>query len=285
MRNPFSKIEVLERAEPLGRMAAPLRTGIRALPLGRVRDVLRGRWLGHPMHPALVQLPIGSWTSAALLDLRGGHDRSARLLVAVGLTTAVPAALAGAVDFADQRVEQERVGVVHASANVAALALYGASLAARNAGRGGRLLGFAGLTAVTFGGILGGHLAHRQGAGVNHGEDVPYLVDPGWHAVGGPEEFPPGEMVRRTVGDVPVLLLRDSNGTGAVYALADRCCHQAGDLSEGELVDGCVVCPWHGSTFRLADGACVSGPATASQPAFEVRLNDGLVEVRLPDAH
>jgi nitrite reductase/ring-hydroxylating ferredoxin subunit len=79
--------------------------------------------------------------------------------------------------------------------------------------------------------------------------------------------------------------MREEKGVGEVYALADRCCHQSGPLSDGEFVDGCIVCPWHGSTFRLTDGMCVAGPATAPQPTFDVRLNDGLVEVRLSDAH
>ncbi|TVL91133.1 Rieske (2Fe-2S) protein [Streptomyces sp. SAJ15] len=282
--NPLSTIDAIEDAEVLDRVASPLRAGVRALPLGRARELLRGRWQGHPLHPTLVQAPIGSWTSAALLDLTRGNERAARLLIAVGLVTAAPAAVAGATDFADQFPEQERVGVVHAAANTTAIVLYTASLIVRLRGGRGRLLGFAGLAAATAGGFLGGHLTFRQAAGVNHSEAVPHLVDAGWHAVGGPEEFPRGRMVRRMVGEVPVLIVRDAEGTGELHALADRCSHLSGPLSEGEVVDGCVVCPWHGSTFRLADGTCVAGPATAPQPSFEVRLNDGLVEVRLPQA-
>ncbi|MEG3626555.1 Rieske (2Fe-2S) protein [Streptomyces poriticola] len=284
MRNPLSKIEALENARALDRVATPYREFVHALPLGRARDVLHGRWQGHPLHPALVQLPIGSWTSAALLDLTRGNERAARLLVAVGLAGALPAALSGAVDSADQLPEQERVGVVHAAANATAVALYAASLAVRCRGGSGRMLGFAGLTVATAGGFLGGHLAYRQAAGVNHSEAVPHLIGAGWHAVGAPEEFPRGRAVRRLVGEVPVLLMRDAQGVGEVHALADRCAHLSGPLSEGEFSDGCVTCPWHGSTFRLTDGACVAGPSTAPQPSFEVRLNDGLVEVRLPGA-
>ncbi len=228
-----------------------------------------------------MQAPIGAWTSAALLDLSRGNERAARLLVAAGLATAAPAALAGAVDFADQFPEQERVGVVHAAANTTAVACYAASLVVRSRGRSGRVLGFAGLTAATVGGFLGCYMAHRQAAGVNHGQAVRHLIDAGWPPVGDPEEFPRGSVVRRMVGEVPVLLVRDSEGTGEVHALADRCAHLSGPLSEGEISDGCVICPWHGSTFRLADGACVAGPATAPQPSFDVRLNDGLVEIRL----
>jgi nitrite reductase/ring-hydroxylating ferredoxin subunit len=44
---------------------------------------------------------------------------------------------------------------------------------------------------------------------------------------------------------------------------------------------GFWTCPWHGSTYRLSDGAVVHGPATARQPAFETRIADaGIVQVR-----
>ena len=55
-------------------------------------------------------------------------------------------------------------------------------------------------------------------------------------------------------------------------------------LSDGELTDGCLTCPWHGSVFRVADGAVVRGPATAPQPAFEVCEADGMIQVCLPGA-
>jgi nitrite reductase/ring-hydroxylating ferredoxin subunit len=85
--------------------------------------------------------------------------------------------------------------------------------------------------------------------------------------------------VRRVVDDVPVLLVREAGGT--IHALAERCSHLAGPLSEGSVADGCVTCPWHGSVFRLSDGWNVRGPATAPQPAFDAREVDGHVEIRL----
>ncbi|MET7732119.1 Rieske 2Fe-2S domain-containing protein [Streptomyces sp. NPDC005402] len=258
-----------------------LRTGIQSLPLGRGRDVLHGKWLGHPVHPLLVQVPIGSWLSAAVLDLRKGRPREAGLLVGVGLAAAVPAALTGAVDWAELQRPQMRVGLVHAVSNTAAVGLYTASLACRVTGRtrAGRALGFLGLMAVGTGGMLGGHLAYRQAAGANHAEAVPHIVTEGWHRIGAVDDFPPGLPVRRSVDDVPVMVLRQTDGT--IHALADRCSHLAGPLSEGTVSDGCVRCPWHGSVFRLSDGLNVRGPATAPQPAFDTRVTEDQVEVRL----
>ncbi|MGW8702981.1 Rieske 2Fe-2S domain-containing protein [Streptomyces eurythermus] len=258
-----------------------LSRGVRALPLRGGRDLLHGRWLGHPVHPLLVQVPVGSWLSAAVLDLRPGRAREAGSLITVGLAAAAPAALAGAVDWADLHRRQQRVGLVHALANTAAVGLYAASLACRVKGRtkAGRGLGFLGLTAVATGGLLGGHLAYRQAAGANHAEEVPQVVPAGWHRIGSVAEFPAGRTARRTVDDVPVLVVREADGD--FYALAERCSHLAGPLSEGTLEDGCVRCPWHGSVFRLADGWNVQGPATSPQPVFDTRVVDGHLEVRL----
>lgn len=274
-------LDRLEREPRADAFIDLLGKGVRALPLGRGRDALHGTWLGHPLHPPMVQLPIGSWLSAAILDLRPGRSREAGLLVGVGLAAAAPAALAGAVDWAELHRQQQRVGLVHATANLAAVGLYTASLVQRVRGRTGRgrTYGFLGMAAVGVGGVLGGHLAYRQASGANHAEEVPHLITQGWHRIGPLDGFPAGELVRRTVDDVPLVVVRESDGT--IHALAERCSHLAGPLSEGTLADGCVQCPWHGSVFRLSDGWNIHGPATAPQPAFDTRIADGQVEVRL----
>ncbi|MEU2427722.1 Rieske (2Fe-2S) protein [Streptomyces sp. NPDC007851] len=274
-------LDRLEREPRADAVIEAVRKGVRALPLGDGRDLLHGRWLGHPVHPLMVQVPIGSWLSAAVLDLYPGRSREAGLLVGVGLAAAAPAALAGWVDWAELHRRQQRVGLAHAVMNVTAVGLYTASLTSRVKGRGaaGRVYGFLGLTAVAAGGMLGGHLAYRQASGANHAEEVPYVVTQGWHRIGAVAEFPADQPVRRSVDDVSVLVVRETGG--AVHALAERCSHLAGPLSEGTVSDGCVQCPWHGSVFRLSDGWNVRGPATAPQPAFDTRIIDGHVEIRL----
>ncbi|MFF4898076.1 Rieske 2Fe-2S domain-containing protein [Streptomyces sp. NPDC001068] len=261
-----------------------MRKAVRVLPLGRLRDVLHGRQLGHPLHPVLVQVPMGAWLSSAVLDLVPGAGRYARVLVGVGTLAALPAALAGWTDWAEQHEQQMRTGLVHAAANAGAVSLFGASFVVR--GRRpmtGRALGFGGLVCAGVGGFVGGHLAYRQSAGANKAEPVPHLVAPGWHRLGPVDAFEPGVPQRLMLGEVPLLIVRDEDGT--VAALADRCSHLSGPLSEGDIAEGCVVCPWHGSVFRLSDGAPVRGPATAPQPSFETRTEaDGILAVRLPDA-
>ncbi|WP_406474036.1 Rieske 2Fe-2S domain-containing protein [Streptomyces platensis] len=273
------------RWEQLDTVIGPVQRVVRGLPLGRFRDVLHGLPIGHPLHPALVQLPMGAWMSAAVLDTVPGTRRGARLLVGVGVLSAVPAAWAGWVDWAEQHEDQMRTGLVHAGSMALAIGLYARSWVHR--GRGstarGKLLGFAGLSAAGAGGLLGGHLAFRQAAGPNKAEPVPHLLEEGWHPVGRVEDFPVGEAVRRELGEVPLLVVRQTGGE--IHVLAGRCSHLSGPLTDGTLADGCVTCPWHGSVFRLSDGANVAGPATAPQPSFRVSVEgDGTVYVQLPGA-
>ncbi|WP_340556018.1 Rieske 2Fe-2S domain-containing protein [Streptomyces sp. GSL17-111] len=279
----MTAVDKVERASALDSTAARLRSWVKGVPLGRARDVLHGRWLGHPVHPMLVQLPVGAWMSAAALDLLPGERRGAGALVGLGLTGAVPAAVAGWVDWAELRPGQQRVGLVHAASTAGAIWLYSGSLAARIAGRHGlgRALGFAGLALVSAGGALGGHLAYRQAVGANHAEGLAARIGSRWHDVGPLADFPVDEPVRRGVDGVPVVVVRRADDR--VYALVEQCSHLGGPLSQGHLTDGCLKCPWHGSVFRLSDGWNVHGPATAAQPAFETRVLDGSVRLRLRD--
>jgi nitrite reductase/ring-hydroxylating ferredoxin subunit/uncharacterized membrane protein len=273
-------ISRLEQDSRLDRVVSAGQRVARLIRPGRIRDALHGVWLGHPLHPMLIQAPVGAWLSASILDFTGGDEQAARRLVTAGLIAAVPAAAAGSVDWSEQHEQQMRVGVVHAAGNIAALSLYGASLMSR-APRLGRVLRLAGLAAVSASGLLGGHISFRLAGGANHAEEVPHLVEPGWHHLMVAADLPEGKPVRRMAGEVPVVAIRSD---GQVHVLADRCSHMSGPLSGGELADGCLTCPWHGSVFNIADGSVARGPATAPQPAFEVRQAGGAIQVCLPGA-
>jgi len=173
-------IDRLEKAAPLDPVVSAGQRVVRLIRPAKVRDALHGVWLGHPLHPVLAQATVGAWVSASVLDFAGGRDDDARLLTAVGVAAAVPTALAGATDWAEQHEQQMRVGVVHAAGNVLALGLYAASLAAPGSRRA-RWLRLGGMATATAAAYLGGHLAYRLAGGVNHAEDVPHLIEPGWH--------------------------------------------------------------------------------------------------------
>ena len=276
----------LEQARGLDHIIGLLSTTVRrVLRPGPVKDALHGVPVGHPAHPPLTDMPMGFWMSAAVLDLVPGGGRTSRTLVAAGLATAVPAVLTGVADWASLHREQQRVGLVHAAGMATASTLYSASLLARWQGRdlAGRAFGFAGLGALLAGGYLGGHLAFRQAAGASHADQVGHLVTLGWHDLCAVEELPDGWPVHRRLGYIGLFVLRVGE---EIHVLADRCSHLAGPLHQGRVVtddnaDVCVICPWHGSTFRVQDGSVVHGPATARQPAFESRVTEaGTVQVR-----
>jgi nitrite reductase/ring-hydroxylating ferredoxin subunit/uncharacterized membrane protein len=263
---------------------------VRALPPSRAVDLLHGVPFGQPAHPALVRLPLGCWTSAVLLDLWGARgrgreaERASATLIAVGVAAALPAAATGLADWSALHTHQQRVGLVHAIAQAGATLLFGGSLLARAAGRdgNGRALAAGGLATATIGAYLGGHLAMRLGAGSSHAEPVGHLAAIGWQDLCPLAELPEGRPARRQLGYLSLLAVRARE---TVYVLSDQCSHLGGPLHQGRLVvsrgSACVVCPWHGSTFRLSDGAVRRGPATATQPAFETRVSDsGLVQVR-----
>jgi nitrite reductase/ring-hydroxylating ferredoxin subunit/uncharacterized membrane protein len=263
----------------------------------RVRDALHGVWLGHPLHPMLAQVPVGAWLSAAVLDSlaavtpdderRAGVQRSAAALVATGLAAVPVTAAAGSADWSDLHPEQQRIGLVHASANVVAASLFTASLVQRRRGRheAGRLLGLLGIGVAAAGAGIGGHLSYHWAAGANHTEQIPYLTPTGWTEIGRLGEFDQRTPHRRLVGETPVVVVRRGS---TVNVLAAACSHLAGPLDEGTVVeddgDDCLVCPWHGSTFVLDDGSVRHGPATSPQPSFEVQVREGVVRARLRPA-
>ncbi|MFC4036448.1 Rieske 2Fe-2S domain-containing protein [Streptomyces polygonati] len=276
----------IEHERLLDSVAVPLAALVhKVVGARRVRNLLSGTALGHPAHPALTHLPIGTWSAAAVLDTVGGRRAApyADLFVALGVLTAVPTALTGLNDWSDTGGEPapRRIGVVHAAANSTALALYTCSLVARCKGKPykGRMLGYAGFGALMAGAYLGGHLAFANAVNVNQTafEDRPL----GWTPVLADAELAEGASRKAAAGETAVLLHRRA---GQVYAVSATCTHMGGPLEEGHVKDGCVTCPWHGSTFDLTDGQVVRGPATAPEPAYETRVREGLIEVRAADS-
>lgn len=173
-RNPFVRVALaVERA---GALDAPARS------VGRLADALvasparraalQGRWLSHALHPLVVMVPLGTWTSVGVLDLVGGRSarEASRTLTGFGIVTAVPSAVTGLAEFADANARDRRTATVHAAANSAGLGLYVGSWLARRRGRHvrGAVLAAGGLAAVSVGGFLGGHLTETRKVGSHH---------------------------------------------------------------------------------------------------------------------
>src|SRR3954464_8448686 len=116
-------LDRLADADTFDKAIEPARTAVQSIP-GAVKDLLHGTWLGHPLHPVLVQVPVGSWLSAGILDAVPPLRPAATVLIGTGVAASVPAALSGAADWSEQDAGVRRLGAIHASLNVTALGLY-----------------------------------------------------------------------------------------------------------------------------------------------------------------
>jgi nitrite reductase/ring-hydroxylating ferredoxin subunit/uncharacterized membrane protein len=246
----------------------------------KVEDALNGVWLGHPLHPVLTDIPLGAWTTAAVFDLAaflvGRRSRAGTGAIAVGIAGAIPTAAAGVMDWYHLNDRQQRIGSGHALFNGAALGCYVASLVTRLTYLGsGRRLSFIGLGLVTLSAYLGGHLVYNTRAGVKRASEE----EPGesFAPAGRLGELAEGSLKRVDAGGTPVLVARVN---GQTYAVADTCTHLACSLAEGRIEDDTVVCSCHGSRFSLKDGSVVNGPATQPLTTYDLRSQDGLLEVR-----
>ena len=264
-------VESITGLEALDAPAQAIAKAVRGnIPPGPVKDALSGTWLGHALHPLLTDLPIGTWTSAVLLDWLGGdgsHDAADRL-IGLGLAFALPAAATGWTEWADSEPAQ-RLRAPHrlrprgrqrrrrravrrlAGRAPARLARGGQAARARGRRRAGR-----GRAPRRPPGVREGGRRRPDGVrGRRRRTGRPVLRD---------SELPEGESRYAEVEGVGVLVARHG---GEVYALSNRCVHRGGPLDEGELSGGCVTCPLHGSTFRLRTApSCAARPPTRSRP-------------------
>jgi nitrite reductase/ring-hydroxylating ferredoxin subunit/uncharacterized membrane protein len=280
-------VQVIGSQVWLDRVAKPAeKTVEKAFPgeTGRaVKDALHGRWLGHPLHPVLTDIPIGAWMMAQVFDTLAAtrktraYDEAARVCITTGLLGAVGAAVTGLADWSETGRDSRRIGFVHGMINIAATGLFltSALMRRRRKTSGAVAASSTGFAVAMAGAYLGGALVYSREIGPHHALD--------WNA---PDTFtraipladvPEGTKKKIRVGDVDVVVGRHQ---GKLFALAERCAHQGGPLSEGELKDGAIQCPWHGSTFCVDSGELVHGPSVYDQPCYDTRERDGFLEVR-----
>jgi nitrite reductase/ring-hydroxylating ferredoxin subunit/uncharacterized membrane protein len=246
-----------------------------------VKNALHGVWLHHPLHPVLTDIPIGAWATTLALDAKAAtsrdasYARAADFALAFGLAGAVGAAVTGLTDWSETDGRAKRVGLLHGLLNVTATAVMATAyvLRKRQERQAGEVCTLAGIGVAMGAAYLGGDLVYAERIGVTHAvTNEPQA----WTPVLASSTLAEGTMQRVNSNDTDLLLVRQH---GRVCALAHACAHLGGPLSEGELKDGSVVCPWHGSEFRLEDGSVINGPTTHPQPNFAVRERDGQIEV------
>ncbi len=251
----------------------------------QVMNFLHGVWLGHPLHATVTDGPVGAWTAAMMLDAldiavpNKATKSCADGAIGIGLLAAALAIPTGLADWHELSGHNRRLGLLHGLLNVGISLAYGVSLLLR---RGkARPLGVAlGSLAYASAGVsayIGGELVYKQGIAVNRTAwDKPPRD---WVAVLPEAELPENELRKVTANGASIVLVKRH---GHLHALDDTCTHLGGPLSEGTLQDESVVCPWHTSTFSLIDGSVIAGPATIPERVYEVRVQNGQIEVRAP---
>ena len=244
----------------------------------QIKDALYGVWLGHPLHPAVTDIPIGCWTSTLVFDIVG-YEKAADLSLKLGTISALGAAATGFAQWFDlqEMEEPRRLGALHAVANIAATGLYATSWMLRQ--RGDRSMGIlistAGFGLASASAWLGGDLSFRLGIGVSRTA----FEEPSAKWVDAIEEskLTDGKLVRAEVDGVAIVLLKQSEN---IHAISATCTHVGAPLDEGSVENACVTCPWHGSVFDMTSGEVVHGPASHAAQAYATRVEKQQVQVR-----
>jgi len=248
-------------------------------PIRPIKDFLNGVWLGHPVHSAATDIPIGTLLLTVILDVMGQNAAADIALVATILFM-LGAALTGAADYTDTDETARVRATLHATLMVIALLLLLMSLVLRAAGGDSDrsiavAISFLGFLIVTAGAYVGGDVVYIFGNMVSRhafrGSGTKWVqLDTG--GVTDLATLPEATPTKMKAGINDLVLVRVGDSVKALHAV---CAHAGGPLAEGTFADGCIECPWHGSRFRMSDGHFQRGPTVYDQPAYEIRAAEG----------
>ncbi len=253
-----------------------------------LQDLLNGSFLGHALHPVLTDVTIGGFTMVVALDLVAlifhvrDLETATRIVLGLTLLATLGTILTGLTDYKDTASGDERnVATLHGWTNIAATVVYAVAFFLRLAGAVaiGQVLGLLAYLVVSGGAYIGGHLVFKYGYMVNRNAFAGGKRAKDFTAVLAVADLPDQTPTKAMLGTTALVVVRRGD---LVFALKDTCSHAGGPLSGGTLTERRIVCPWHASEFRLADGAVRHGPATTRQPAYRARVTDGQIEVQGP---
>jgi uncharacterized membrane protein len=133
-----------------------------------IQDALHGVWLGDPLHAALTDVPIGSWTAAIVMDaaesITGNNAlaKGADAAVGIGLVGAVASAITGLTDWQHVGGAPRRVGLVHGLLNLSGAALFATSFFLRrgNSRTSAKVASLGGYAVMLAAARLGGGLVY-----------------------------------------------------------------------------------------------------------------------------
>jgi nitrite reductase/ring-hydroxylating ferredoxin subunit len=252
-----------------------------------LQDFLNGSWLGHSLHPVVVDVVVGGSTVAIMLQVLiwfGVADLRTALLWVLALTglAALSAIVTGLTDFKDTATGDERAIVgLHGLTNIVATVIFIAAFLILLAGgdvAAGWLI-VVGYAVLSTGAFIGGHVVFKYGYMVNHNAFAGGKKAKEFTAVLPAADLPEATPTKAMLGTTGLVLVRRGD---LVWALKGTCSHAGGPLAEGTLEGYTIICPWHASAFRLSDGAVRHGPSTTRQVAYQARINDDQVEVQGP---
>lgn len=254
-------------------------------PIRPVKTLFNGTWLGHPVHPAITDVPIGAFLVAVVLDLVG-EPTAAFWAIVIGQLAFLASALTGIADFSDTDGTARTRATTHGTIMVIGGAVTAASLILRQGGTvegpTQTILLIVGFLVIAAGAFVGGDVVYALGNMVSRhafrGAGVKWVrLDTGdvTDLMSLPEATP--TRMRAGINDLVVVRMADQ-----LHALHAVCAHAGGPLPEGKVTpDGCLECPWHGARYRLSDGLVLRGPSVYDQPAYEIRAAEaGGYEVR-----
>lgn len=251
---------------------------------GPIKDLLHGRWLGHPLHAALTDVPIGLLLGVVILDLLDQPTAAdVTLLATIGFI--VLSAVSGLADYSDTDGTARTRATIHATLMTVALVVLVVSAVIRTGAGTDRTVPIAldvvGFLIISAGAFVGGEVVYVLGNMVSR------------HAFRGPgtkwirletgevadlTQLPEATPTKMRAGINDLVLVRLGDRVHALHAV---CAHAGGPLDKGRVVADCIECPWHGSRFRLTDGLATRGPTVYDQAAYEIRsAESGGYEVR-----
>jgi nitrite reductase/ring-hydroxylating ferredoxin subunit len=243
-----------------------------------IRDLLNGRWLGHPLHSAATDIPIGLLLGVVVLDVLG-QPAAADIVLVATILFILASALAGLADYSETDGLALTRATLHATLMTIGLVLLIVSALLRSGAPADRTapiaLSFIAFLIVTAGAFVGGEVVYALGNMVSRhafrGAGTKWVrLDTG--DIDDLDKLPEATPRKMKAGANDLVVVRIGD---TVHALHSVCAHAGGPLAEGRVVDGCVECPWHFSRYRLSDGIARQGPTVYDQPSYEIRGADG----------
>ncbi len=251
----------------------------------------------------LVHFPIGFLLLSLVLDLTSLATRSVPNLprgsfyaMLAGVITALLAAVPGLADYSSIRGDHsaKRTATAHMALNLIAVALYGVNLWIRSSQLTTQrislvplLLSLAGIGLLSVSGYLGGRLVYDEGIAVGrHKRRTPTpkrtlhfsATASGFVPVPDAERLGEKETLRIDIAGQVIALAKIDD---QLFAFQEFCTHRFGPLSEGNLEECYVQCPWHNSRFDVRSGKVVQGPAKVALKTFKVEVRDGKIGILL----